>query len=465
VILSVGSIGRIRLRDNVKWHDGTPFTADDVKFNLDLINNSKFAAGRRAGHELVKDIKVVSPTEITWRLERPYAPYQSILSWTFLVPKHLLEKEADPNTTPKFLANPVGTGAFKWVDRVPGDHITLAAYPGYHGGGPHLERLTFKYIPDLTVLYTQFQTGEIDYTGIQFITPDHYAEAKTLKDRVVTRVPQPFVENIAVNTGLPVFKDRAVREALYYAIDKQSIIEQIYYGLPAPTESFLPSQSWAFNPNLPKHEYNLLDHRRQPCAGAGTTIAPAKLAGDRRQDEHKQSSPGGHVGRLLDDVEIRERNGRHRLHGRSGSGLHGLLFQPLDRRQGRRRAEHDSIRKRRCRCPAQVGFEHGRYREAQGRLPEDAGDHAARSALPADLPIHRGAGREGQARRVRAERQRAGELLERQYLVLGKLIGMRTCARPTAQVRDPADTRKVVGWQAICSDAAYRASSCSASFR
>ncbi|SDR63754.1 peptide/nickel transport system substrate-binding protein [Rhizobiales bacterium GAS113] len=246
----------LKLKDNVKWHDGTPFTAEDVKFNLDLINNPKFAAGRRAGHELVKDIKVVSPTEITWRLERAYAPYPSILSWTFLVPKHILEKAADPNTTPDFLAKPIGTGAFKWVERVPGDHIALAAYEGYHGDGPHLERLIFKYIPDLTVLYTQFQTGEVDYTGIQGITPDHYAEAKTLADRVVTPVPQPFVENIAVNTGLPVFQDKAVREALYYAIDKKSIIEQIYYGLPSPIESFLPPQSWAFNPNLPKHEYD-----------------------------------------------------------------------------------------------------------------------------------------------------------------------------------------------------------------
>ena len=78
----------------------------------------------------------MSPTEITWRMEQPYAPYPSILSWTFLVPKHLLEKAADPNTTPDFTRAPVGTGPFKWVERSPGDHITLAAYQGYHGGGP-----------------------------------------------------------------------------------------------------------------------------------------------------------------------------------------------------------------------------------------------------------------------------------------------------------------------------------------
>jgi len=250
-----GLTWHIKLKDNVKWHDGTPFTAEDVKFNIELIQNPKFLAGRRAGHELVKDIKIISPTELTWRLEKAYAPYPAILSWTFLVPKHILEKEADLNK-PAFVTSPVGTGPFKWVERVPGDHITLAAYEGYHGEGPHLEKLIVKYIPDLTVLYTQFQTGDIDYIGLQGITPDHYEEAKGLADRKVMPVPQPFIENIAVNMGLPVFKDPAVRQALYLAMDKKSVIEQIYYGLPSETESFLPKQSWAFNADLPKHEFD-----------------------------------------------------------------------------------------------------------------------------------------------------------------------------------------------------------------
>ena len=246
---------RLKFKEGIKWHDGTPFSAEDVKFTIELINNPDFRAGRRAGHELVRDIQVVSPTELTWRLEKPYAPYPAILSWTFIVPKHILGKEADPNTS-SFNTAPVGTGSFKWVERVPGDHITLAAFEDYFGEGPYLERLIFKYIPDMTVLYTQFQTGDVDYTGIQGISPDHYEEAKALAGRVVTPVPQPFVENIAFNLGLPVFQDQAVRDALYLAMDKQGLIEAIYYGLPTPTESFLPKESWAFNPDLPAHSYD-----------------------------------------------------------------------------------------------------------------------------------------------------------------------------------------------------------------
>jgi peptide/nickel transport system substrate-binding protein len=251
-----GLTWRIRLRDGVKWHDGEPFTAADVKYTIDLINNPEFRAGRRTGHSSVRDITIVSPTELTWRLERPYATYAAILSWTFIVPKHVLEKASDPNDAP-FNGAPIGTGPFRWGERVAGDHITLLANKEYFGDGPHLERLIIKYIPDLTVMYTQFRTGEIDHTSLQGITADHYADAKKLPDRVISLNKNAFVESITPNFGNPIFADPAVRQALYASINKQAVIEAIYYGLPTPTESFLPRQSWAFNPELPVQTYDI----------------------------------------------------------------------------------------------------------------------------------------------------------------------------------------------------------------
>ena len=183
-----GSHWRIRLRDDVRWHDGEPFTAEDVKFTLELITNPKFRAWRTSGHSLVRDIKVVSPTELTWRMEEAFAPYLSFLAETFMVPKHILEKEADPNAA-AFNQAPVGTGAFKWAQRIAGDHIELVANTDYVGEGPYLERLVFKYIPDMTVLYTQFKSGDIDLVDQAYITADHYAEASKLPDRVVKLEP------------------------------------------------------------------------------------------------------------------------------------------------------------------------------------------------------------------------------------------------------------------------------------
>src|SRR5215471_5785137 len=86
---------KVKLRNDVKWHDGQPFTADDVKYTLDLIVDPNFKTARKAGHDLVREITVVSPTEITWKMEKAYAPYHSIMAWTFMVPKHVLAKEKD----------------------------------------------------------------------------------------------------------------------------------------------------------------------------------------------------------------------------------------------------------------------------------------------------------------------------------------------------------------------------------
>lgn len=247
---------RIRLRDDARWHDGKPFSAEDVKFTLELVTNPNFRSWRTAGHTLLRDITVVSPTEISWRMEEAFAPYLSFLTETFIVPKHILEKEANPNTA-AFNQAPVGTGAFKWGQRVAGDHLELVANTDYFGEGPHIERLVFKYIPDLTVLYTQFKSGDIDLVGQPYITADHYGEAKTLPNRVVTLVPRTSFESFYLNLERPQFKELAVREALYAAIDKEAIIQGLYYGVPMPTETFMPRQSFFFNPNLPLHQFDL----------------------------------------------------------------------------------------------------------------------------------------------------------------------------------------------------------------
>lgn len=246
---------KVTLRDDVTWHDGTPFTAEDVKFTLEMLVNPDFRSWRRAGHELVQELTVVSPTEITWKMSGPYAPYASILASTFIVPKHAFEGQADLNATP-FNNAPIGTGPFKWVNRVAGDYIELGANTDYFGDGPYVERLIIKYIPDLTVLYTQFKTGDIDVIGLQWITADHYEEAQGLADRVVIKAPNPTVECFGLNLGKPVFQDKAVRQALYAALDKQTLIDALYYGLPLPTESYVPQQSFYYNPDLPKHEFS-----------------------------------------------------------------------------------------------------------------------------------------------------------------------------------------------------------------
>jgi peptide/nickel transport system substrate-binding protein len=251
-----GLAWKVKLREGVTWHDGTAFTAEDVKYTLELINAPGFRARTRVGHALVKDIVVKGPHEISWRMEKAYSPYLALLSNTYIVPKHLLEKASDPNTAP-FNGAPVGTGPFKWGQRTPGDNITLVANERYHGKGPYLGKAVLKYVPDQTALYAQFRTGQVDLIIGTGIPANFYTEAVKLPGRKVAKVPSASLEILMPNLEHPALSDKAVRQALYASINKQAIIDIIFYGIHTPTESFAPQESWAYNPNLPKQVYDI----------------------------------------------------------------------------------------------------------------------------------------------------------------------------------------------------------------
>src|SRR5438270_296722 len=245
----------IHLRRGVTWHDGAPFTAADVEFTYQLIMNPKFDAATRVGYDGIASLTTPDPATVVLKLSKPYAPMLALWSDTYIVPKHVLGSVTDLNNN-VFDTKPIGTGAFTFGERVAGDHITLEANRKFYGAGPYLDRVIFKYVPDLTVMFTRFQTGDIDVTGIQGITVDHFEEAKRLKGVTLHTGPTNFVEYLWFNLGRPQFQDKAVREALYLGMDKQSYIQRIYYGVPPVSESYLAPSSWAFNPDLPKHEYN-----------------------------------------------------------------------------------------------------------------------------------------------------------------------------------------------------------------
>nr|WP_321507417.1 peptide ABC transporter substrate-binding protein [uncultured Celeribacter sp.] len=247
---------RVKLKDGVTWHDGTPFTAEDVKFSLELTMDPDFRSFRSTGYKLMQNITVVSDTEITWEMSESFAPMAAILASTYMVPKHIFDGVADKNDT-SLNTTPIGTGPFKFKNRMAGDHIEFEANTDYHMDGPFLETLIIKYVPDLNVMYTQFKSGDIDVVGLQYITPDHLAEAEKLDGKVVKVSGQATFESIGLNMMRDQFQDPAVRKALYAAIDKTSIIDALYYGVPTPTETYMPQQSYYYNPDLPKHEFNI----------------------------------------------------------------------------------------------------------------------------------------------------------------------------------------------------------------
>src|SRR5699024_7791325 len=108
----------------------------------------------------------------------------------------------------------------------------------------------------------QFKSGDIDLVGLDYITPDNYEDAQTIAGRKVELAPSPSVESIYLNVERPQFKDKVVRQAIYAAIDKQAILDAMYYGIPTPPETYMPQGTFYTHPDLPAQAYDPDQARR-----------------------------------------------------------------------------------------------------------------------------------------------------------------------------------------------------------
>ncbi len=263
------------LRHGVKWQDGAPFTSHDVVFTVNAINNPKNNLQSREGWDHITRVEAVGPYEVRFHLKTLYAPAVS----TFfaeggqypVLPAHLLEKYADLNHIP-FNTNPVGTGPFRFVKWVHGDHLELAANPLYWRGPPKLQHIIFKVIPKDTTILLQLRTHEID---AWFRAPSNlYTEMLKLEPAYRVQLEPSFVySHLDLNMKNPLFQDIRVRRAINYAIDKQGLIDTVAHGIQIASDSPLSSLSWAYNPHVMHYGYSPTTARAL-LAEAGWTPGP-----------------------------------------------------------------------------------------------------------------------------------------------------------------------------------------------
>lgn len=155
------------LRSGVTWHNGDPFTADDVKFTFDAILNPDVNAAFRRNLGPLTGCNVIDESTVELTLSQPYAPLLTMLGYNIMMmPKNVLEGQ-DLNSPTDFIASPVGTGPYMWKEFVSGDHITLVANTNYWDGAPQIGTCVYKILPDSNTQVAQLRTGEVDLVMIE----------------------------------------------------------------------------------------------------------------------------------------------------------------------------------------------------------------------------------------------------------------------------------------------------------
>ncbi len=254
-----------KMRGGVKFHDGHALTSEDVKFTYDVLKTDKVKTQRTSSVEKVKSVEAVDPQTLRITLTEAYCPFLNDLTQLGILPKHLLENSKDLNEDP-FNLKPVGSGAFKFVEWVKDDHVTLQANDDYWGGRPTIDRFILRPLKDRAAQIAQLKTGEVDVAVIDA------TEVKDLEaSHAITRYFPLGLTYLAYNTRQPGLDDMAVRQALNYALDRKLIIDQVLLGEGRPMASDIPPDSWAYNPNTKQYDFSP-DKARQMLDASGWTV-------------------------------------------------------------------------------------------------------------------------------------------------------------------------------------------------
>ena len=266
-----------KLREGVKFQDGTAFDAAAVKFSLERTKSMN--PYMQANFDLIKDITVVSPDEVKISLSAPFPAFMSILAEPQAA---IVSPAAVKKYGAGFANHPVGTGPFEFVSYQADTNVVLKANPDYFRGPPKLRNLIFRIIPDASTRRLELENGGVDVVEQEgqlsaIAAEDVDALKSNPKIRVLESSSQ-IIRQLEFNnssTTSPVANIK-VRQAIVHAIDYDGLLEGVFGGTAERVYGPLTSNSWAFDPKMkeeaPKYDPALA---KQLLAESG--VDPSKL--------------------------------------------------------------------------------------------------------------------------------------------------------------------------------------------
>ena len=207
------------LRDDVTFHDGTPVTADDVVFSIELYKASEYQGSQIS---MLSSVEATDEHTVVCHLDAPYSPFLQGICSPMIASKAYYESSEDD-----FVNNPIGTGPYKFVSRAKGSNIKLEANEDYYRGAPEIREVTFEVIPDSSTKAIALQTGEVNFAEIDSATKPQLEANPAI---TIAEVPTSAFSYIAMNTEKEPFNDVKVRQAINYAIDRDNLVAVCYDG-------------------------------------------------------------------------------------------------------------------------------------------------------------------------------------------------------------------------------------------
>jgi len=228
-----GALYRFHLRKDVRWHDGRPFTAADVKFTFDELLVKFHARTRASVAPALLRIETPDDYTVEFRFRRPYAPLllQLDVEEAPIMPKHLFAG-TDPLQNPANTA-PVGTGPFRFVSYRSGSEIRYAANRQYFRGAPKLASVVMRIVPDAGTQLIAFEAGEVDWLfgvpGPERARIRRDPRFKLIQTSGVSGGSN-CVTTVGFNLDRRLFRDVRVRRAIAHALDRRQFLDRVLFG-------------------------------------------------------------------------------------------------------------------------------------------------------------------------------------------------------------------------------------------
>jgi peptide/nickel transport system substrate-binding protein len=229
----------IHLRQGVRFHDGHELTADDVVFTFSCFIDPNFVSPRKGAYRSLARVEAIDPYTVRFVLKEPFGSF----------PINLVMPVVPKGAGPELSDHPIGTGPYKFVSFAVDDRVELTAFADYFRGRPANAGVVLKVVPDEIMRALELRKGTIDMV-VNDLSPDVIHQLEAEQSVRITESPGTDYAYVGINMRDPVLKDKRVRHALGYAIDRQAIVDYLRRGLARPAVGILPPVSWAFDGNV-----------------------------------------------------------------------------------------------------------------------------------------------------------------------------------------------------------------------